>query len=86
MKLLRIVHAFSRIDDEPVVGSEVYSSTALVARSVSDAKLIAQLFGEEDDTAEGRYKFLDGKILGEVLRQFDAGTHNHAPLKPRRKP
>lgn len=83
MKLLRIFHAFT-IDGEPVVGSEVYSSTTLVARSVSDAKLIAQLFGDDDESAERRYKFLDAKILGEALRLI-AGTHNHAPLRARPK-
>jgi hypothetical protein len=86
MKFLRIVDAFSMLDRKPVVGSEVYSSTTLVARSVSDAKLIAQRFGGgEEPTGESRYKFLDAKILGEALRQINLGTQNPAPRTPRRK-
>jgi Domain of unknown function (DUF4288) len=53
MKFLRMVDAFSMLDHEPVVGSEVYSSTTLVARSVSDAKLIAQRYGDDEEPTGG---------------------------------
>ena len=86
MKFLRKVDAFSLLDHEPVVGSEVYSSTTLVGRSVSDAKLVAQRFGDDEDPTEGsRRKFLDGKILGEALRQINESAHDRAPRSPRRK-
>jgi hypothetical protein len=86
MKFLRIVHAFSMYDHEPVAGSEVYSCATLVARTVSDAKLIGQRFGGDDeDTVESRYKFLDAKILGEALRRMDADVQDRATNRPCRK-
>jgi hypothetical protein len=86
MKLLRIVHAFSMFDSEPGVGSEVYSSTSLVARAVSDAMLIAERFGGDDEEAvESRYKFLDAKILEEALRRIDADVQGRAANRARRK-
>jgi hypothetical protein len=85
MKFLRIVHGFSMHDHGPVAGSEVYSSATLVARTVSNAKLIAQRFGGYDeDTVENRYKFLDAKILGEALRRMDADVQDRATNRPRR--
>ncbi len=87
MKFLRMVDAFSLLDDELVVGSEVYSSTTLVARSVSAAKLITQRYGDHKEPGGGsRYKFLDAKILGEALHQINDGTQDRAQRRPRRKP
>ena len=71
-------------DEEPVAGSEVYSSATLVARSVSDAKLIAQRFGG-DDEEESRYKFIDAKILGEALRRMEREVQGRAANRPLRK-
>jgi hypothetical protein len=54
MKFLRMVDAFSLPDQELVVGSEVYSSTTLVPHSLSDAKLVAQRFGDDEGPTLGR--------------------------------
>jgi hypothetical protein len=86
MKFLRMVDAFSMLDHEPSVGSEVYSSTTLVNRSVSDGKLIAQRFGGASEaTGESRYKFLDAKILGEALRRIETDSQDRTPNRRRRK-
>jgi hypothetical protein len=82
MKFLGMVDALSLLDHEPMVGSEVYSSTTLVDRSVSDAKLVAQRFGDDEEpNGESRYKFLDTNILGAALRQIPADRKTSRRVK-----
>jgi len=86
MRFVGVVDAFSVLDDKPRAGSEVYSSTALVVRSVSDGTLLAQRFGEpEAPGAESRYKFRDGRILGQALRANRAETPDATRSSRRRQ-
>jgi hypothetical protein len=63
LKFLHAVDAYSLPDDELSAGCEVYSSTAISPRSVSNAVLVTERFGK----VEGRYKFMDSEILKEAL-------------------
>jgi Domain of unknown function (DUF4288) len=67
LKFLHAVDAYSLPDDELSGGCEVYSSTAISPRSVSNAVLVAERFGEQEYRSPKRYKFMDGKILTEAL-------------------
>jgi hypothetical protein len=78
LKFLGAVDAFAISKVRPCAGTEVYSSTAIVSRSVSNSNLRAEQFGKaESRGAEARYKFVDGDILKNAL----AAT---SPRKPRR--
>ena len=69
LKYLGAVDAFSMLDHEPSSGCEVYSSTAIVAKSVSEARLTNERFGVRPDRgAPSRYKFLDAEILCAALK------------------
>ncbi len=68
LKFLGALDAFALSEDEPSAGCEVYSSNAIVHRSVSDAKLVVERFGNmKKRRVEERYKFLDGDILTAAL-------------------
>jgi hypothetical protein len=75
LKFLRAVDAYSVANDEPSPGCEVYSSTSIYPRSLSNADLLAQRFPKEKGGSPNRYKFVDGAILKEALLS----------VKPRRR-
>ncbi len=67
MKFMGAVDAFFISDVSPSAGSEVYSSSTIVPRSVSKATLINERFGKVGRRPETRYKFADGGILKDAL-------------------
>jgi hypothetical protein len=68
LTFLGAVDAYSISEVNPCAGTEVYSSTAIVARSVSDSHLVAERFGKaEKRGADARKKFVDGDILSMAL-------------------
>lgn len=68
LNFLGAVDAYSISEVSPCAGTEVYSSTAIVARSVSNSHLVAKRFGKaEKRAADGRKKFVDGDILNLAL-------------------
>lgn len=80
LKFLGAVDAFALFEDEPAAGCEVYSSTAIVPRSVSDAELVAERFGNmKKHGVEERYKFL----VGDILRDALASIHGREDTRPR---
>ncbi len=78
-KLLRAVDAYSLPDDELSPGCEVYSSTAISPRSVSNAELVTERLGKVKGRSPKRYKFMDGEILKKAL------TTMQPPEAPRRR-
>jgi len=67
LKFLHAMDAYSLPDDELSAGCEVYSSTAISPRSVSNAVLVTERFGKVEGRSPNRYKFMDGEILKEAL-------------------
>ena len=67
LKFLHAVDAYALPDDELSAGCEVYSSTAISPRSVSNAELVAERFGKVKGRSPNRYKFMDREILKDVL-------------------
>lgn len=69
LKYLGAVDAFSMLDHHPAPGCEVYSSTALVPKSVSDSSVCKERFGKQPERgARSRFKFLDVEIISEALQ------------------
>jgi hypothetical protein len=69
MRLLSASDVFSLLDNRITSGCEVYSSTALAHKSVSDASVVRERFGRlEMPGAPTRYKFIDGGILKKALK------------------
>jgi hypothetical protein len=84
LKFLGASDAFCMVDHELSSGCEVYSSTAIVPRSVSNARLITERFGKAEKCGEpARYKFIDGKIRTEAFAR-SATLHPKAPKVSRR--
>jgi hypothetical protein len=81
LKYLGAVDAFWLFDDEPSPGCEVYSSTVIVPRSISDSKLVNERFGKRTrQRARSRYKFVDAEILTEALDLAQRGRrHSGVP-------
>lgn len=67
LKFLHAVDAYALPDDELSAGCEVYSSTAISPRSVSNTELVAERFGKVEGRSPNRYKFMDGGILRDAL-------------------
>lgn len=63
LKFLGAVDVFAVYADKISNGSEVYSSTMIVPRLVSNSRLIADRFGPARETLQDRLKFLDKTIL-----------------------
>jgi hypothetical protein len=73
MQFLGVCDAFKIFDRKPAAGSEVYSSTELVRGSVSDLTLIRRRMGPKVSPGDNaRNKFVDGRILRQVLRMVEA--------------
>ena len=63
----------SELFDLPVAGSEVFSTTSLVAKAVSDAELIGQRMGDAEPKAthQKRRNFLDSSLSGTAPPRHD---------------
>jgi hypothetical protein len=62
------------------VGSEVYSSTALVRAAVSDSAVVKRRMGTQASmNRQVRYKFIDGRILRKALAamELDSSPGKH---------
>jgi len=87
LKFLGALDAFAIVDLSPSAGCEVYSSTAIVSRGVSNERLVNERFGKpEKRAAKTRHKFVDGEILSGVLAitgpgKSGRGSHKIAPFK-----
>jgi hypothetical protein len=62
-------HALRRVEafllfDEPGPGAEVFSSTHILPRSVSDSEVIERLFGPPENDPAVRTKFLNSEFSG----------------------
>jgi hypothetical protein len=84
LNFLGAVDAFAIADARPSAGCEVYSSTAIVPRSVSNSKIINERFEKRKERGvKGRYKFLDDEILTGALTAIHA--NQSARPKARRR-
>jgi Domain of unknown function (DUF4288) len=86
LKFLRAIDAFHTfIEDQPLRGSEIYSKTEIVPKSVRDSVVVTDWWGSEERSDWGaRHKFVDGKILMaalEVIRQQEAKPRPRARKK-----
>jgi Domain of unknown function (DUF4288) len=84
LKYIGAVDAFSMLDNEPSPGCEVYSSTSLVPKSISDSRLTNERFGARPDrAARSRFKFLDAVILSDA---FSMAAKAKAPARTQSVP
>lgn len=68
LTFLGATDAFSMLDNHPGIGSEVYSTTAMVPDSIRDARVVTMWWGKKDRSHwQARHKFIDGKILSKAL-------------------
>jgi len=69
LRFLRATDAFEMsVEGQPRSGSEVYSTSALVAKSVRDSRVIVSCWGKKErHDWRARNKFVDAEILKEML-------------------
>lgn len=83
LKSIAVLDAFRLLADNPGERAEVYSSTELVDRSVSNAALIQSRRGSEGRKhSRDRYPFLDANILKPTLAAIKAASSQQAAPDP----
>ncbi len=80
LKFLGAVNAFSIYDSVPGVGSEVFSTTAIVPNSIRDSRVVTMWWGKQEKHAwQSRNKFIHGKILTEALMGMKEARKPNSP-------
>jgi hypothetical protein len=66
-KALKRMEAFELFEERIRSGAEIYSSTTLASRTLSDQAIAAQLLGPLASNQPSRLKFTDGEMMREAL-------------------
>jgi hypothetical protein len=68
-KLLKVKEAFELFDETVQSGSEIYSSTRLVSRALTNREIASQILGQEKIDQRARLKFADAEVMRDALQR-----------------